>query len=88
MVYLRPTDKNLIVFPAAGFINSELLFTEYPAVYRQRLTVIKCDLKILHAMEVHILNTRFASVGYNMHCIRLCAVALKCPPISNFTLSC
>ena len=45
VVFLRPTEKNLIVFSAAGFINLELTFTEYPAIHRQCITFIKCNLK-------------------------------------------
>ena len=89
MVFLRPTEKYLIVFSAAGFINSELPFTEYPAVHRQRLSLIKRNLKKkLHAIDVRIFGTRSASVRYNMHSTGLCAVALKCLRVRNFTLSC
>ena len=57
VVFLKPTEKDLIVFSAAGFINSKLTFTEYPDIHRQRITLVKCNLKKLHAMEVHIFNT-------------------------------
>jgi len=42
VVFLRPAEKNLIVFSAASFINSELPFTEYSAIYIQRITLIQC----------------------------------------------
>jgi len=43
VVFLRLTEKNLIVFSAASFINSELPFTEYSDIYIQRVTLIKCN---------------------------------------------